>query len=310
MTNQTIAEGSSANLSPNTFVKAGWNFAGWATTAAGSAVYSDQASFDMGNSDVTLYAKWTPKNLTITFNKNDLDASGSMIAQTIPSGSSALLSANTFTKNGWSFAGWATTSGGNVAYNNQANYKMGTENVTLYAKWTPNNYTVYFDKNNNDVYTSMDPQVIANGSTANLKANTFSDDCRTFVGWSTSKTGAAQYADKSSYTMGAQDVTLYAIWKAKSLDINPKYGVRLEVCIHDPITLPPCAQSYEWHFVSFGGDQIILPTMSEFSGAGTNTLKIITEAGMDIYCKVTDLDGNVTTTGTWFVGGAFCEYDE
>ena len=73
---------------------------------------------------------------TVTFNKNDDAAAGSMTAQTIASGSSANLTACAFTKTGWTFAGWATTSGGAVAYDNQESYTMGTSNVTLYAKWT------------------------------------------------------------------------------------------------------------------------------------------------------------------------------
>jgi hypothetical protein len=46
---------------------------------------------------------------TITFNKNDTDATGTMSAQTIVSGASANLTANGFTNPGFTFAGWATT---------------------------------------------------------------------------------------------------------------------------------------------------------------------------------------------------------
>jgi uncharacterized repeat protein (TIGR02543 family) len=60
-----------------------------------------------------------------------------MADQTIASGSSANLTACGFTKTGWTFAGWAETPTGAVAYLDEASYTMGTENVTLYAKWTP-----------------------------------------------------------------------------------------------------------------------------------------------------------------------------
>ena len=60
-----------------------------------------------------------------------------MAAQTIASGSSANLTACAFSKTGWTFAGWATDSTGNVVYNDQESYTMGTDDVTLYAKWTP-----------------------------------------------------------------------------------------------------------------------------------------------------------------------------
>jgi uncharacterized repeat protein (TIGR02543 family) len=116
-------------------VKTDHDFAGWNTAADGSG--TDQAegsTFAMGASDVTLYAKWI---VTISFDKNDAGAAGSMAAQTIASGSSANLTACAFTKTGWTFAGWATTPGGDVAYADEVSYTMGNANVTLYAKWTP-----------------------------------------------------------------------------------------------------------------------------------------------------------------------------
>jgi uncharacterized repeat protein (TIGR02543 family) len=73
---------------------------------------------------------------TVTFDKNDTGATGTMVAQTIASGSSANLTACAFTKTGWTFAGWAETSGGTVVYVDGASYTMGSANVTLYAQWT------------------------------------------------------------------------------------------------------------------------------------------------------------------------------
>ncbi len=147
MVNQTIASGSSANLNANGFTKAGWSFAGWATIPGGTVTYTDGANYTMGTANVTLYAKWSAKIDTITFNKNDPLAGGSMVNQTIASGSSANLNANGFTKAGWSFAGWATIPGGTVTYTDGANYAMGTANVTLYAKWSANIDTITFNKN-------------------------------------------------------------------------------------------------------------------------------------------------------------------
>ena len=87
-------------------------------------------------SNITLYAKWTAIDYTITFDKNDAGAAGDMDDQTIASGSSANLTSCGFSKTGWTFAGWATTSDGIVAYANGVSYTMGTENVNLYAQWT------------------------------------------------------------------------------------------------------------------------------------------------------------------------------
>jgi uncharacterized repeat protein (TIGR02543 family) len=74
MLNQTIAYGTSANLTSNSFTNSGYTFAGWNTASNGSGTaYADGSLFAMGASNVTLYAQWnaiisTPVSQTITFN--------------------------------------------------------------------------------------------------------------------------------------------------------------------------------------------------------------------------------------------------
>ncbi len=135
MAAQHILYGSSANISLNQFSRTGYTFAGWSTTLGGAVVYADQASYTMSSTGSTLYAVWTANNYTITFHGNGSDG-GSMTDQTIACGSSANLTANAFTLTGYSFAGWATTSGGTAVYADQVSYTMGPGDVDLYAKWT------------------------------------------------------------------------------------------------------------------------------------------------------------------------------
>ena len=124
-------------LDKETLAKTGYTFTCWNTQADGGGTDRAPAStFPMGTANVILYAKWTANDYTITFNKNDVGAAGTMSDQTIACDSSANLTAYGFTKTGWTFAGWATTPEGVVAYTDQASYTMGTANVTLYAKWT------------------------------------------------------------------------------------------------------------------------------------------------------------------------------
>ncbi|MFY0482348.1 InlB B-repeat-containing protein [Flavobacterium sp. PLA-1-15] len=134
MSSQTIATAATVALNANTFTKAGYTFAGWATTAGGAVAYTNSASYTMGTSNVTLYAKWTANNNTITFDGNG-STSGTMANQTIATDASATLTTNTFVRTGFTFAGWATSAAGVVAYADGATYNMGTSNVTLYAKW-------------------------------------------------------------------------------------------------------------------------------------------------------------------------------
>ena len=60
MADQTIARNASATLRANAFVRAGYRFAGWATSASGAKVYDDKQSVQniTTGSSVTLYAVW------------------------------------------------------------------------------------------------------------------------------------------------------------------------------------------------------------------------------------------------------------
>jgi len=45
------------------------------------------------------------------------------------------LSPNKFTTNGKDFLGWAKTSGGNIAYDDNSEFTIGAADITLYAVW-------------------------------------------------------------------------------------------------------------------------------------------------------------------------------
>lgn len=118
-----------------TLLKTGYTFSGWNTLPDGSGTnYAGGASYTIGGSNITLYANWTPNNNTITFDGNGATG-GSMSNQIIATGATATLTTNAYTRIGYTFAGWATTSGGTVAYADGASYTMGTASVTLYAVW-------------------------------------------------------------------------------------------------------------------------------------------------------------------------------
>ena len=58
-----------------------------------------------------------------------------MKGRTAESGTEITLAANAFTREGWTFSGWATSSGGSIAYDDNSGYTIGTADVTLYAVW-------------------------------------------------------------------------------------------------------------------------------------------------------------------------------
>ena len=123
----------STALTANSFTRSGYSFAGWNTVAGGGGTaYPDSAVYAF-TADITLYAQWTAlPTKTVTFNNNG--GTGSMAAQT--ANASTALTANSFTRSGYSFAGWNTVAGGGgTAYPDSASYAF-TADITLYAQWT------------------------------------------------------------------------------------------------------------------------------------------------------------------------------
>ena len=203
----------STALTANAFTRAGYTFGGWSLTSGGSLAYADSASYTF-TSDVTLYAIWTEGpaiNHTVLFNGNAVNTQGSMTAQT--TNVSTALTANTFTRAGFSFGGWSLTADGALTYEDTASYNF-TSDVTLYAIWVPGpavNHTVLFNSNAADSQGSM------TGQTANvassLDVNAFTRAGFSFGGWSLTAGGALAYTNADTYDFTA-DVTLYAIWLA------------------------------------------------------------------------------------------------
>ena len=211
------------NLTANGFSKTGYHFGGWATSATGSVVYSDKQSVKnlttTNGAKVNLYAKWTPNTYKIVYNGNGATG-GSTASSSHTYDVAKNLTANGFTKTGYTFAGWATSSGGSVVYKNGQSVKNLTSvnggTVNLYAKWTPITYTVVYNGNGADggsTATSSHTYDVAK----NLTKNGYTRTGYTFIGWSTSASGSVVYKDAQSVknltTVNGAKVNLYAQWK-------------------------------------------------------------------------------------------------
>ena len=209
MSSQTVTEGQAAKLKTNTFTKSGYYFTGWNTKANGSGTsYGDGASATF-YSNTTLYAQWQKyADPVITFDMND--GSGTTVTQTVPYGESATLNANSFTRTGYTFTGWNTKADGSgTAYGDGASISPSS-NMTLYAQWQINTYSLSFDSNGGT--GSMSGGSAAYGENIQLPGNTFTRPKYTFAGWNTKANGTGTaYADNATLTL-TEDTTLYAQW--------------------------------------------------------------------------------------------------
>ncbi len=136
---QRMTYGKARKLSANTFKRTGYLFLGWAKSKNGAVFYKNKQSvknLTTNGKTVKLYAKWAKKTYYVAFNANG--GKGKMAVQKMTYGKATKLSANKFTRSGYSFAGWAKTSGGAACYSNCKSVKNLVANgstVRLYAVW-------------------------------------------------------------------------------------------------------------------------------------------------------------------------------
>ena len=168
-------------------VRTGYTFSGWNTAANGSGTdYAAGTTFAISG-NTTLYAKWTPITYTVRFNKNHNDATGTMSDQTLTYDVAQTLTANAFTRDGYDFVGWSTTSDGAVDYTDGQNVSnlanvQGTV-VNLYARWATlyTLYTITYDLAGGTVATP-NPTTYSNLSAAITLTNPTRDGY-IFTGW-------------------------------------------------------------------------------------------------------------------------------
>ena len=183
---------------PDPPTKTGYTFTGWYTDPACTKPYTE----DKVIGDITLYAGFRANTYTIVFNANT--GSGSMDGQSMTYDTAANLTANAFTKDKYTFKGWATSAGGSVEYADGQSVKNLTAAdgaiISLYAVWELNSYTVTFKV---DGQTTSTINVNIDASATLPEAP--SKEGYNFVGWF--------YEDGTQYTN--QGITADTVLTAK-----------------------------------------------------------------------------------------------
>ena len=153
---------------------------------------------------------------TVTYNANG--GEGEMKPQSAEEGTEITLTANTFTREGYTFSGWNTAADGKgTDYEDKSTIKLTAE-TTLYAKWNPNAYKVMFcdDSGNADdaiIETTYDTEFALPETTALSKTG------YNFYGWNTEPDGSGKNFKPGekvkNLTTEAGTVTLYVCWLEK-----------------------------------------------------------------------------------------------
>ena len=216
--------GTPQNLNTNTFTRTGYTFVGWNTQADGKGIKYDDAAevismSDIENDIVKLYAQWQANNYIVTFNANG--GSGNMETQAFTYDEPQILTSNTYTKIGYIFANWNTQADGmGITYADKEEIynltAIANAEVTLYAQWTANTYSVIFYANGGE--GTMNEQSFIYDEPQALASCTFSRTGYTFVAWNTAVDGSGDsYTNEeviSNLTIIPNGtVRLYAQWE-------------------------------------------------------------------------------------------------
>ena len=206
--------------------KTGYSFSKW-SVASGTVTTA-----------TTITATFTANTYTVAYNGNGATG-GSTANTTATYDQSVTIASNGFTKTGYTFAGWTTKTDGSDDGYGWTNWKgtwkyvdgqygIANRKLQLYARWTPNKYTISYNGNG-----------ATGGSTANTTAtydqnvtiasNGYTRTGYTFAGWTTKTNGTDdgygwtnwkgiwKYVD-GQYGIASGKLQLYAIWTANQLN--------------------------------------------------------------------------------------------
>jgi len=194
------------------------------------------------NSDITLTAQWSANSYTITLDKNGGSAGAASVTATY---GAVLPSFDPLTRTGYTLKGYYPTASSDVMvitaagalvsgvsnYTDDNGKWIKTENCTLYAQWTANDYTITLDKNNG----SADGSATATYDSSTLKSiSHVSRTGYTLTGYWTAESGGTKvidadgklvanvsnYTDASGNWTKAANCALYAQWTAKTTTIT------------------------------------------------------------------------------------------
>ncbi|MBR5093908.1 MAG: InlB B-repeat-containing protein [Oscillospiraceae bacterium] len=251
--------------------RTGYSFAGWYTSSSGGTqVTADTIVQTAG--DHTLYAHWTAESYTVTFDANggSVDPASKTVTYAATYGELP-----TPSRTGYSFQGWYTAAEGGSKISSGTTMQTA-EDHTLYARWSVNSYTVYYNANGGSVSPS------SRSVTYDAPYGSLPTPSRTgysFAGWYTQSEGGEEVTAET-IVQTASSHTLYAHWTANSYTVTfdangGSVGTASKTVTYDaPYGELPTPERAHYRFVgwytkSSGGSEIASDTAVQTAGDHT-----------------------------------------
>lgn len=274
--NQIIMEGELASfVTPQ---KEGYIFNGW--------------DFDFSQpitQNVTIKANWIAKNLTVTYIANNGNEDN-IIQDVTYDSNTTLKTANAFKKIGYTLSSWNTKADGSgVSYSVGqifANYNIA-ENISLYAQWTINLYSISCNKNIENAGV-INGEGVFEYSTQHV-LTVITNIGYTWIGWYNEKDELINSSTSLSVTLSDSDFSCKAKWVAND------YVITLDVNGGNPI-------DKQSNNITFGNNfSLPIPSRTEahFVGWYYDGIQYTDEQGNSLINW--DIANNVTLVAKWDV---------
>jgi uncharacterized repeat protein (TIGR02543 family) len=204
----------------------GYSFVEWNTTNVGDGTsYKASANITVGSIDVILYAIWKINQYTIGFDSNGGPILNlNQITQDFNSTFTVPEMPQDGMRIGYTFLGWNARADGSGSLSSPSDkLRIGAANLTLFAQWKINRYTIAYDANGNDI-GRIPPAVTQDFNskiTVSAPSLVFTRKGYTFNGWNlTRDSSGTSFKVGDTFIVGASNQTLYALWTPKEYQMT------------------------------------------------------------------------------------------
>ncbi|MDR0795316.1 MAG: InlB B-repeat-containing protein [Tannerella sp.] len=178
-----------------------------------------RVSSETNRDNAIQFGKAQARTHTVAFHPNN--GSGAMPSSTVYDRENFVIQNNTFTRTGYTVTNWNTAPGGTgTSYIPGSTIHDVTNDISLYAQWTINKYTVAYNANTGERgrgATGIPPDPnIDHGTSYTIKSNTFTREGYTFTGWNTAADGSGTTYQPDDSIPVTLDLTLFAQWKLQT----------------------------------------------------------------------------------------------
>lgn len=279
--------------------------------------------------DTNVYAHWKENSYTIIFNDNcpkvqTGNVVGNMDVQNFQYTETNKLSECEYSLNGYIFTGWNTEpNGSGKSFSDKQSVNKITEDteITLYAQWKENSYTLTYNANVPESY--KDNIIVSKPHTYTYEEDVsldILDDITgyTFGGWNTEIDGSGKMYEESTANEICNEengkITLFAVWKPIKYNVtfnanapqtfkNDVFGtMKVKQCNYDEIINVPKNN------FSIKLDNVIIASFLNWNTEADGSGKTIADKG-DFINLTTENNNNIILYAQWKINSYSILYD-